>query len=466
MSGLADQILGLHGWVALAVVFALPALESSAFLGFLFPGEIAVLLGGVLAYQHKVSLAGALAAAVGGAIIGDTIGFEVGRKWGRRILHGTVGRLVKSDHLERAERYLAERGGKAVFFGRFTAALRVLIPGMAGMAGMPYRTFAAYNVAGGTVWAIGFVILGYVAGNGYKRFERVAKQASLLLLLAVVFVGLTVFAARRVIAHKDAVQAFWRHQLERPFVARVRQRFDRQLAFLGRRLRPGGALGLELTVAFAVLVIAGWAFGTVVADVVSRGQPVGVDRPILDFFVRRRTGPLTDAVQAVSLLGSSAILVPATAVVGGAWWWRRHTWRPLALLGGCYGGSVVLYTVVKALVARPRPPAALAVAHFSGWSFPSGHATQATAFWGAAAVVMSGSNASWPRRVTAWTAALILAVAVGTSRVYLGAHWASDVLGGWIAGALWLAVVAVLVAAATTRRGRAGTDEATTGAKG
>ena len=459
MSGLADQILGLHGWIALAVVFAVPALESSAFLGFLFPGEITVLLGGVLAYQHKVSLAGALAAAVGGAIIGDTIGFEVGKKWGRGILHGTVGRLVKPDHLERAERYLAERGGKAVFFGRFTAALRVLIPGMAGMAGMPYRTFAAYNVAGGTVWATGFVVVGYVAGNGYKRFERVAKQASLLLLLAVVFVAIAVFTARRVIAHRDAVQAFWHRQLERPAVARARQRFDRQLAFLGRRLRPGGALGLELTVAFVVLAIAGWAFGTVVADVVTRRQ-LGLDRPILDFVVRHRTGPLTRAVEAVSLLGSSAVLIPATALIGGSWWWRRHTWRPLALLGGCYAGSVILYSVVKALVARPRPPAALAVAHFAGWSFPSGHATQATAFWGATAVVVSGSTTSWPGRVTAWTAATVLVVAIGSSRVYLGAHWASDVLGGWIAGALWLAVVAVLVTAATTRKGRPVPDEA------
>ncbi|GAC1532266.1 MAG: hypothetical protein NVS3B12_09710 [Acidimicrobiales bacterium] len=142
MSHLADRILGLHGWGALLVIFAVPALESSAFLGFLFPGEVAVLLGGVLAYQHKVSLPAAIAAAVAGAVIGDTIGFEVGKRWGRAILHGTVGRVVNKDHLERAERYLAERGGKAVFFGRFTAALRVLIPGMAGMSGMCAPTAA------------------------------------------------------------------------------------------------------------------------------------------------------------------------------------------------------------------------------------------------------------------------------------------------------------------------------------
>src|SRR2546428_6718379 len=149
IASITDQILGLPIWLAIALVFLLPALESSAFLGFIFPGEIAVILGGVLASQHKVSLPAVLVAAIAGAIIGDTIGYEVGKQWGRRLLHGTVGRIVKHEHLDRAERYLAERGGKAVFFGRFTAALRVLIPGLAGMAGMPYRTFLVNNAAGG-----------------------------------------------------------------------------------------------------------------------------------------------------------------------------------------------------------------------------------------------------------------------------------------------------------------------------
>jgi len=183
VSHLAEGILHLHGWVALAVIFALPALESSVFLGFVFPGELAVLLGGVLAFQHRVSLSAAIAAAVAGAIIGDTVGYEVGKHFGRRLLHGTIGRIVKHEHLDRAEHYLAEKGGKAVFLGRFTAALRVMIPGMAGMAGLRYRTFAAYNVAGGTIWATGFVLLGYAGGSSYRRVESIAKRASLLLLL-------------------------------------------------------------------------------------------------------------------------------------------------------------------------------------------------------------------------------------------------------------------------------------------
>ena len=79
MSSLGDRILHLHGVAALAVVFLVPALECSAFIGFVFPGEIAVLLGGVLAFQHRVSLPAALAAAVLGAVVGDSVGYAVGR---------------------------------------------------------------------------------------------------------------------------------------------------------------------------------------------------------------------------------------------------------------------------------------------------------------------------------------------------------------------------------------------------
>jgi undecaprenyl-diphosphatase len=184
-ASITGWILHLHGSLALAIVFAVPALEASAFVGFVFPGEIATVLGGVLASQSRVSLAGVLAAATAGAIVGDSIGYSVGRRWGGGMLHGSVGRLVHRRHLDRAEAYLAARGGKAVFLGRFTAALRVLIPGLAGMSRMRYSTFAIYNVAGAVVWATVTVLTGYIAGASWRRAEQVASRVGLAALAAV-----------------------------------------------------------------------------------------------------------------------------------------------------------------------------------------------------------------------------------------------------------------------------------------
>ena len=191
-----ERILHLHGAVAYAIIFALPALEASVFLGFIFPGEIAVLLGGVLAFQGRVSLGGAIAVAVAGAIIGDSVGYEVGKHYGTRLLDGPLSRFVKQEHRERATAFLRRHGGKAVFFGRFTAALRVLVPGMAGIAQIPYPSFLLYNALGGAIWATGFTLLGYLAGNEYRRVQHVAGRAGALLLALIVTVVLIAVIAR------------------------------------------------------------------------------------------------------------------------------------------------------------------------------------------------------------------------------------------------------------------------------
>jgi undecaprenyl-diphosphatase len=453
---MVERLLHLHGWVALAVIFALPALESSAFLGFVFPGEVAVLLGGVLAFQHRVSLPAAIAAAVAGAIVGDTVGYQVGRRYGRRMLHGTIGRVVKHEHLDRAERYLAEKGGKAVFLGRFTAALRVMIPGLAGMSGMDYRTFAVYNVAGGTLWAAGFVLLGYAGGSSYRHVESIAKRASLLLLLLIVVIAGTVYAARRIADNQERLRAFGDRVAGMSWPAAVRVRYRRELDFLLRRFQPRAALGLSLTVSLALVALTGWAFGVVVQDVLSGDSFNLVDRPVLDFMVAHREPWLTSVITAMSALGGSAVLVPVLAAVAVWMRWRRGAWRPAALLGGGYGGAVALYALIKVLVARPRPPAALAVGHFAGYSFPSGHATQAVVGWGLLAALLAASTSSWSRKVAAWAAALLVTTLVAVSRIYLGAHWVTDVVGGVVLGALWLSAVLTLSRSVPVLRGSPG----------
>ena len=199
MTGLMEHLLATPAWVVLLVVFALPFLESAAFLGFVFPGETAVVLGGVVASQGHIALAPVIAAAILGAIAGDAIGYVVGRRWGRWLLDSTLGRFIKAHHIDRAERALVRSGGWAVFLGRFTAALRVMVPGLAGMAGMPYRRFAVANAAGGAVWAVTMVLIGYLAGNAWHRIAHDVSMAgiALALLVAAALVGGHLWRRRR-----------------------------------------------------------------------------------------------------------------------------------------------------------------------------------------------------------------------------------------------------------------------------
>jgi membrane-associated protein len=197
VSTLSDAILTLPPWVALLLVFAFPLLEASAFVGFVFPGEIAVILGGVIASEGELPIVAVCVAASVGAIIGDSVGYGVGHRYGRSLLGRLPRRLVRPEHIDRGVDALNRFGGRAIFVGRFTAALRVLVPGLAGVARMPYRTFLLWNVIGGICWACGAAVLGYVAGSSYRRVERQVSYASYIVLGVVVVVLLGLWLLRR-----------------------------------------------------------------------------------------------------------------------------------------------------------------------------------------------------------------------------------------------------------------------------
>jgi undecaprenyl-diphosphatase len=137
----------------------------------------------------------------------------------------------------------------------------------------------------------------------------------------------------------------------------------------------------------------------------------------------------------------------------GLWAYRRGKgWRPLGVLAAAQGGSILLYDLIKVLVARPRPSVAPLITTASGFAFPSGHATQTVAVLGALAYLASGWTGHWSAKVALWAAAVVGALVVGLSRVYLGVHWPSDVIGGWALGSLWLAALLMTLSAV---RGRA-----------
>ncbi len=459
MSRVTETILSLHGWVALLVIFLLPALEASAFFGVVFPGEIAVILGGVLAFQHRIELGAAIAVAVAGAVVGDTIGYLVGRRWGRRMLHGSLRRFVKAHHLENAEAFLGRHGGKAVFFGRWTAALRALIPGLAGMSGVHYRTFAIWNVLGGGLWAATFVVVGFVAGEGWRKVEEIAKRASLVLLLMVILMAAIVLLGRWIANHPDRVHAAIRRQLDRPAVARLRSRYERQLAFLARRLKPGGALGLSLTLGLLAIGLAGWTFGAVAQAVMASEDLTQFDGFVHRFFSGHREAWLTTVLHDAVGLGGAGLLLAAAIAVGLGFRLGRGRWQPLLVLLGALAGAEALALSVDALVKRPRPP--LNLVEVNGFGFPSREATAAAALYGMLVALVAIGTSRWSLRVAAATGAGLALALLGLGQVYLGANWLSDVLGGYALGGLWLFVLLTVVQTLVGLRGpnRAGDPE-------
>jgi undecaprenyl-diphosphatase len=220
-------------------------------------------------------------------------------------------------------------------------------------------------------------------------------------------------------------------------VAAVRGPLSRPLGFIAARLRPGAALGLSLTIGLVVIGLTGWVFGAVTQDVIAN-EAARIDRPVYRFFIHHRVPTLTGAMRAVTWLGSVWVVVGLVVALGLVWLWRRRTWRPLVLGLGAWVSAAILTNTIKALIDRPRPPAAHWIGAASGASFPSGHTSNAVAVYGVIAALIAASSTSWSRRVAAWAGALIVWTAVGVTRMYLGVHWLTDVLGGFALGGLWL----------------------------
>ncbi len=444
IAGLLERLADLASPWGYLVVGLLTLLEASAMIGLAVPGEAALLVGGFLVSQDKAELWPMMAVAIVGAIVGDSVGYEIGRHLGPRLRRSRLGRWVGEERWQRAESYLAHHGGRAVFFGRFVGVLRAMVPTLAGLSRMPYRVFLPWNVAGACIWGPGFVLLGYAAGGSYHKVAEWAGRASAVLLALVLIVVALIFGARAVVRREGAVRTWARRQAERPRVVRFLSRFERQLAYLGRRLRPNAAFGLSLTAGLAAVGVTGWAFGIVVMDVISRKDLAGVDGQVYRFFLDHRAPYLTTASRMMEYLGGTAVLTVVT--MGGATivWLRTRKARDLFVPALAIAGSTILVEVVKLVVSRPRPPAAEMLVDVAGFAFPSGQSTRVAACFLALAFTVSGTLSSWRAKVVTMTVAVTVVLLVGVSRLTLGVHWLTDVLGGWALGTLWFAAVVVV----------------------
>jgi membrane-associated protein len=185
VTGLVDHLLTLPAWTVLVVTGALVFVEDALFVGFVLPAETAAILAGVAANRGNVNVVAVLAVVIVAAILGDSVGYEVGRHFGPRVL-GWHRLESHRSRLDAAQDLLARRGGTAVLLGRFVAFFRAVMPALAGTSLMHYRTFRAFNAAGGVIWGAGVVLLGYFAGESYTRVEGLLGKGTAVAVVVLV----------------------------------------------------------------------------------------------------------------------------------------------------------------------------------------------------------------------------------------------------------------------------------------
>jgi membrane-associated protein len=196
VSFLLEKIQDLPGGLVYCLVAVLVFGEASLFIGFILPGETAVIIAGVVASRGHVNVVALCALVVVSAIVGDSVGYEIGRRYGTRLIALPVVRSRRAS-IERALEGLRRRGPIYVFIGRFTAFLRAVIPALAGMSRLSYRRFLIANASGALLWGIAYTLLGYFAGTALNSIERVSGWVGLGVLVIVIAVVVVLFLLHR-----------------------------------------------------------------------------------------------------------------------------------------------------------------------------------------------------------------------------------------------------------------------------
>jgi membrane protein DedA with SNARE-associated domain/membrane-associated phospholipid phosphatase len=411
--------------------------ESGLFVGLVLPGEAAMLVGGLLVFQGRADLELMLAVGCTAAVAGDSLSYWIGRLAGPRLERTRLGKKIGDERWQRARRYVNEKGGRAVFFGRFVGVLRALVPALAGSARLPFRKFLPYSAAGAVMWVTALVVLGSVAGRSWRLIDRWAGRASLVALVVLALTGTIVLSAKWA-AHNQQLITDRIGRLRRgPRLAPIVDRYSTQIDFFRRRFDPSVRVGLFFTLGLLIAIAAASAFGVLLDQVVEGDTQSTIDGPVARFFVEHRDPALTTVMRVITQFGGAAVV--ATVLGAGAvlTYFRTRNPRWAAFFSATLVGALVLDDVVKVLVGRPRPDFSQLV-EVSGSSFPSGHATASAAMCAALAYVLT-RRSGWRPAVWIWAAALVVASLVAVSRVYLGVHWLTDVGGGMMLGVFWVA---------------------------
>ena len=207
------------------------------------------------------------------------------------------------------------------------------------------------------------------------------------------------------------------------------------------RLDPATATGLALSLALGLVVVGGLIIGALAYLVRSSDNLVDTDRSVGQWGVDHATSWSTDALQLVTELGGTYFVVAALIVLALVEFWRvPNRWMPVFLVT-VVTGEIIVVNTIKELLDRVRPEFN-PIAETLGPSFPSGHSGLAAAFYAAAALVLARKRSPKTRALLAG-GAVAIAVGVACSRVLLGVHWMSDVLGGLALGWAWFGICAI-----------------------
>jgi undecaprenyl-diphosphatase len=405
-SYLTNNLEGIIAAGGYPFLFLAVLLEGVPLLGTAVPGHVAIFVAGFLAKIGVLNLWWVLLIATVAAILGDYIGFFLGRKYGLSLIDRLKPYFfITDDHINKAKELLAKHTGKAMIIGRMNPLTRALMPFLVGTGGTSVTKFWVFNVIGGVIWAVGSIMIGYVLGFGYHAAAGYFGRAVVIAIVA-------------------AVLIIWGYRF-------VNMRFH-----IFRRY--------ELLV-LALGILSLWSLSKMVQDAWSP-MPfmAGFDLWVYSFMAVHVGPMLASVANMVTTVGGTAV-TGGLGILFSIYFAFRRKWRSAAIMFVSICSASASVSFLKEFFMRPRPLHGLVYVDPTDWSFPSGHATLAAAFFFAIAYLLAPKIRSWVAREIFVALCILSIIAIGLSRIILNVHWVSDIIAGWSLGIFCAASSILLV---------------------
>lgn len=428
------QSLGILGYW---LVGGASMLEAYFLTGIVIPGTLIVDAGGILVQRGLLDFLDLVWFVAVGSILGSEMSYWTGRLAKDR-LPGRR-RIENSAAFARATRLFARHGGVALVIGRFLGPVAGLVPLAAALAGMERRRFLIWNIIGSVPYAFVHVAIGYALGGALGQIggsvTRVAVLIGAILLLLAVLWGLLYSLLRLLPLAGMVLAAALRGIAEIPLMAKALKRHPKTVHRVVARFDRSTFTGLPLTFLSLLIIYIGVVWIDTAMDFALDASMAALDMRLAELIHQFWSPAPIRIASWITIPGGVRVVAPLVAAT--LIWLVLAGQRPLATgLTVSVMGNTLTVSLLKHAFGRSRSPLGYFV-ETSG-SFPSGHAAVSVAAYGMLTYVL------WRTRVLRAESALLLAglvaFAIGVSRIYLIEHYLSDVLNGWLVGALWLTI--------------------------
>ena len=407
------------------VTFLISASESVAIIGTIVPGSVTMTAIGALAGAGIIPLWSTIIWAILGAIIGDGISYWIGHYFKDRIRNmwpfkDNPGILAKG------EAFVHKYGVTSVFIGRFVGPVRALVPVVAGMLGMKPMQFTVANVTSAIGWAPAYMLPGIMLGAASLELPPdIALHVILGAVLFLLFVALCTWLFYKILQlmHLQINQLqnwIW----QRMKASRVMFPMTIILKHHDRHHTHG-----QLNLAFSFLIFSLLFLALAFYIKVDGAAALTINEAVYHLFRGIRQPMLDSIMICITLLGQKQVLYPVILITFGYLLYSKHyreASHALMLAIFAVGGVFIF----KHVIMSPRPWGIFSNAET--YSMPSGHTVLAVTLYFGLAFLIATSMRIKSGRWMIYTAALIICIAVSMSRVYLGAHWFTDVFSSWL----------------------------------